>query len=94
MVGHGGSSARSHLADPTSPIPSHCASIVVTSTLRIYTIEIGRHGKVKNAFGIIKTGFNFGQLTETPDSNKRGQKFGTSENGQLGEVVNIQRWPT
>ena len=32
MVGHGGSSARSYLADPTSPIPSHCASIVTTST--------------------------------------------------------------
>ena len=34
MVGHGGSSAGSYLADPTSPIPSHCASIVATSTLR------------------------------------------------------------
>ena len=29
MVGHGGSSAGSYLADPTSPIPSHCVSIVV-----------------------------------------------------------------
>ena len=37
MVGHGGSSASSYLTDPTSPIPSHCASIVVTSTLRINT---------------------------------------------------------
>ena len=35
MVGHGGSSAGSYLADPTSPIPSYCASIVVTSTLRV-----------------------------------------------------------
>ena len=35
MVGHGGSSAASYLADPTSPIPSHCASIVATSTLRV-----------------------------------------------------------
>ena len=34
MVGHGGSSAGSCLANPTSPIPSHCASIVATSTLR------------------------------------------------------------
>ena len=33
MVGHGASSAGSYLADPTSPIPSHCASTVVTSTL-------------------------------------------------------------
>ena len=35
MVGHGGSSAGSYLADPTSPIPSHCASIIVTSTVRV-----------------------------------------------------------
>ena len=45
MLGHGGSSASSYLADPTSPIPSHCcnypvskcpsASIVATSTLRV-----------------------------------------------------------
>ena len=35
MVGHGGSSAGSYLAYPTSPIPSHCASIVMTSTLRV-----------------------------------------------------------
>ena len=39
MVGHGGSSAGSYLADPTSPIPSHCASIVVTSTLRVNILE-------------------------------------------------------
>ena len=35
MVRHGGSSASSYLADPTSPIPSHCASTVVTSTVRV-----------------------------------------------------------
>ena len=35
MVGHGGSSAGSYLSDPTSPIPSHCASIVATSTVRV-----------------------------------------------------------
>ena len=35
MVGHGGSSAGSYLVDPTSPIPSHCASIVATSTLKV-----------------------------------------------------------
>ena len=35
MVGHGGSSAGSYLADPTSPIPSHYASIVVTSTVTV-----------------------------------------------------------
>ena len=38
MVGHGGSSAGSYLANPTSPIPSHCASIVTTSTLSIKTM--------------------------------------------------------
>ena len=35
MVGHGGSSAGSYLADPASCIPSHCASIVPTSTVRV-----------------------------------------------------------
>ena len=35
MFGHGGNSAGSYLANPTSPIPSHCASIVATSTLRV-----------------------------------------------------------
>ena len=39
MVGHGGSSAGSYLADPTSPIPSHCALIVATSTLRVNTTQ-------------------------------------------------------
>ena len=43
MVRYGGSSASSYLADPTSAIPSHCASIVVTSTLRV------------NMFGTIHT---------------------------------------
>ena len=35
MAGHEGSSVSSYLVDPTSSIPSHCASIVVTSTLRV-----------------------------------------------------------
>ena len=35
MVRHGGSSAGLYLVDPTSPISSHCASIVVTSTFRV-----------------------------------------------------------
>ena len=45
MVGHGGSSAGSYLADPTFPIPSHCASIVVTSTLRAKLYYL-KHGEV------------------------------------------------
>ena len=40
MVGHGGSSAGSYLADPTSPIPSHCASIVATSTVRVMLLKL------------------------------------------------------
>ena len=35
MVGHEGSSTGSYLANNTSPIPSHCASIVATSTLTV-----------------------------------------------------------
>ena len=40
MVVHGGSSAGSYLADPTSPIPSHCASIVATSTLKVNCLQL------------------------------------------------------
>ena len=43
MVGHGGSSAGSYLADPTSPIPSHCASVIATSTLRVKVTKISLH---------------------------------------------------
>ena len=45
MVGHGGSSVGSYLANPTSPIPSHCASIVATSTLRV-NIDIISEGLI------------------------------------------------
>ena len=40
MVGHGGSSASSYLTNPTFPIPSHCASIVVTSIVRFIYLAI------------------------------------------------------
>ena len=40
MVGHGGSSASLYLADPTSPIPSHCASIVATNTVRLNILYV------------------------------------------------------
>ena len=62
MVGHGGSSAGSYLADPTSPIPSHCASIVVTSTVRVnlihHTLVIEfalfmRHGEKKVTYVLL-----------------------------------------
>ena len=39
MVAHGKSSAGSYLADPTSLILSHCASIVATSTLRVNLVH-------------------------------------------------------
>ena len=51
MVGHGGSSAGSYLANPTSPIPSHCASIVATSTLRVKK-EIGLSFKITDPDGL------------------------------------------
>ena len=43
MVGHGGSSVGSYLANPASPIPSHCASIVATSTLRVNISLVKKH---------------------------------------------------
>ena len=35
MLGHGGSSAGSYLADPTSPIPSHCAVIILFQSVAL-----------------------------------------------------------
>ena len=39
MVGHGGSSAGSYLADPTSPIPSHCAVIILFKCVAVHQLS-------------------------------------------------------
>ena len=62
MVGHGGSSAGSYLADPTSPIPSHCASIVVTSTLRVETEALDLHYKHHSSINHVYLTFWFCNL--------------------------------
>ena len=54
MVGHEGSSAGSYLADPTSPIPSHCASIVATSTLRVNKANLKAHYECHRSIEIQK----------------------------------------
>ena len=36
MLRHGGSSAGSYLADPTSPIPSHCAVIILFQSVPVH----------------------------------------------------------
>ena len=53
MVGHGGSSAGSYLAGPTSPIPSHCASTVTTSTVRVHSTmhHIYQHKETERCAG-------------------------------------------
>ena len=69
MVGHGGSSASSYLADPTSPIPSHCASIVMTSTLRVnrptemmqkFVVEKQHYERIVCFSGLA---YSYGQIT-------------------------------
>ena len=65
MVGHGGTSAGSYLAYPTSPIPSHCASIVATSTLRVNKEEVGKpDGLQEDQYATDRLVFNF-FLSET-----------------------------
>ena len=56
MVGHGGSSAGTYLAYPTSPIPSHCASIVTTSTLRVNCWNQLLHTFILHVVNYSKTG--------------------------------------
>ena len=48
MVRYGRSSAGSYLADPTSPIPSHCASIatstlIVKQALPLFQVAVTQH---------------------------------------------------
>ena len=38
MLGHGGSSPGSYLADPTSPIPSHCAVIILFQSVAVHQL--------------------------------------------------------
>ena len=39
MAGHGESSASSYLADPTSPIPSHCAVITLFKNVPVHQLS-------------------------------------------------------
>ena len=39
MLRHGGSSAGSYLADPTSPIPSHCAVIILFQSVAVHQLS-------------------------------------------------------
>ena len=39
MVRHGGSSAGSYLADPTSPIPSHCVVIILFKSVPVHQLS-------------------------------------------------------
>ena len=39
MLGHGGSSAGSYLADPTSPIPSHCTVIILFQSVAVHQLS-------------------------------------------------------
>ena len=39
MLGHGGSSAGSYLANPTSPIPSHCAVIILFQSVPVHQLS-------------------------------------------------------
>ena len=71
MVGHGGSSAGSYLADPTSPIPSHCASIVMTSTLRVKSSVITVPGQMSPRSSIH---YPLDQRTKYYKSNKSFRK--------------------
>ena len=38
MVGHGGSSAGSYLANPASPIPFHCAVIILFKSVPVHQL--------------------------------------------------------
>ena len=64
MVGHGGSSAGLYLSDPTSPIPSHCASIVLTSTLRVKLECVRVFCRTEDVFPCMVTPNNVGNQSQ------------------------------
>ena len=85
MVGHLGSSAGSYLADPTSPIPSHCASIVVTSTLRVKLLYNGVQIEglfIESWSG--SAGYSAEMLTED------GKSWRVEDESTLASSVNIE----
>ena len=90
MVGHGGSSAGSYLADPTSPIPSHCASIVATSTLRVkhicypsilYVVAAGIATEMSVWEGVVVTPSDkaYEKQEEKEEEEKEGEEMETQE---------------
>ena len=51
MLGHGGSSAGSYLADPTSPIPLHCAVIILFQSVPVHQLSLTGTVRVKRSEG-------------------------------------------
>ena len=50
MLGHGGRSAGSYLADPTSPIPSHCAVIILFQSVAVHQLSWLALWELKNIY--------------------------------------------
>ena len=53
MLGHGGSSAGLYLADPTSPIPSHCAVIILFQSVAVHQLPVTGTLRVKAQMGLL-----------------------------------------
>ena len=51
MLGHGGSSAGSYLADLTSPIPSHCAVIILFQSVAVHQLSWLALKELRYTFG-------------------------------------------
>ena len=52
MLGHGGSSAGSYLADPTSPIPSHCAVIIRFQSVAVHHLSTTQAHVLSDDIGV------------------------------------------
>ena len=63
MLGHGGSSAGSYLADPTSPIPSHCAVIILFQSVPVHQLS-------RLALQELRRGFSYISWEELPQHNQ------------------------
>ena len=87
MVGHGGSSAGSYLANPTSPIPSHSASIVMTSTLRVNMLK--KDVLFHERWHALTYGYNHHQITHKASVKWAGSLLMVANDSQPNKILQM-----
>ena len=97
MVGHGGSSAGSYLADPTSPIPSHCAVIILFKSVPVHQLSWLALKELKweeqpfiTTFECVLAGWLCHLVTSKHDHHQR--KASIEDRGRLHVISRVSLW--